>query len=220
MRDSSCSPLCIAVAIGGISLSLPVGCIAGLSGLDVAPNARQAMLVGAATVGWSFTANSDLTVTELGYFDYGGNGLGEAHPVGIWDDTGNLLGSTTVQTNGTLIGGFRYASVPAIALESGRNYVIAGFQSNESLASRIDGLATGNFSAYAGITYGNSLMEFTPVFSRPGYDLINIGAPAIGPNFRATESATIAPVPEPGTAVCGFALAMVGLIGRRRSRGA
>jgi hypothetical protein len=59
--------------------------------------------------GWIFTANSPITVTSLGVFDFGSNGLSVSHDVGIFDDTTRaLLGSTTVPagTGGTLIDGF------------------------------------------------------------------------------------------------------------------
>ena len=64
------------------------------------------------TYGWSFTLSSTITVTDLGYFDFGGNGLNDAHDVGIWTSTGTLMVSATVPagTAGTLVGRFPLCS--------------------------------------------------------------------------------------------------------------
>jgi hypothetical protein len=64
----------------------------------------------AGTFGWTFTLTGTLTVTDLGWFDFGGNGLAASHDVGIWASDGTLLVSATVPsgTTGGLIGAFRY----------------------------------------------------------------------------------------------------------------
>ena len=47
------------------------------------------------TGGWEFTVNSPITVTQLGFFDSGQDGLVDAHPVGLWDLSQTLLVSGT-----------------------------------------------------------------------------------------------------------------------------
>ena len=83
-------------------------------------------LVGSVTVGWEFTAQSDLWVTELGFFDLGQDGLNISHDVGIWDQDHNLLVSATVSagTAAPVIGEYRYASVAPVLLEAGHTFVI------------------------------------------------------------------------------------------------
>src|SRR5436309_2163862 len=52
---------------------------------------------GNATVGWEFTLSSPMLVDGLGFWDHAGNGLINAHDVGIWNtsNTALLLTSTT-----------------------------------------------------------------------------------------------------------------------------
>ncbi len=78
------------------------------------------------TRGWQFgrggTPNSIL-VTQLGVFDSGGDGLVNAHQIGLWHAdpgnlTGTLLASATVPagTEAPLIGGYRWVSVSPVPL--------------------------------------------------------------------------------------------------------
>lgn len=87
-------------------------------------------LTGKGTAGWSFNVGStDITVTTLGLFDAGGDGLVEAHEIGIWTNAGVLLASTTIPagTTGTLNAGYRYVPIPPLVLTSGQSYVIGAF---------------------------------------------------------------------------------------------
>lgn len=83
-------------------------------------------LHGSVTVGWEFTPQSDIRVTELGFFDLGQDGLNISHDVGIWDESEQLLVSATVAygTAAPLIGEYRYASVGPILLGAGQTFVI------------------------------------------------------------------------------------------------
>ena len=55
------------------------------------------------TIGWSFTANDNLSVTSLGLWDETpADPLSQTHQVGLWSSTGTLLGSATIQTNSPL----------------------------------------------------------------------------------------------------------------------
>ena len=48
-------------------------------------------------LGWQFQVNSAVTMDGLGIFDDAVfRGLSESHQVGLWDNSGNLLASTTV----------------------------------------------------------------------------------------------------------------------------
>ena len=80
-----------------------------------------------ATVGWEFTANMPMTITEIGYFDSSGDGLMSSHQIGIWDANQNLILSTSVPqgTSATLDGAFRWISISPLSLTAGQSYVIA-----------------------------------------------------------------------------------------------
>jgi hypothetical protein len=83
-------------------------------------------LVGSVTVGWEFTAQTDLWVSELGFFDLGQDGLNISHDVGIWDQNHNLLVSATVSagTAAPIIGEYRYVEISPLRLTGGQAYVI------------------------------------------------------------------------------------------------
>lgn len=78
------------------------------------------------TRGWGFVrggTTNDILVTQLGVFDSGGDGLVNAHAVGLWRDnpgslTGTLLASATAPagTNAPLIGGYRWVSIPPVLI--------------------------------------------------------------------------------------------------------
>lgn len=83
-----------------------------------------------ATVGWSFAVGPrDLTLTALGVYDREADGLLDAHPVGLWTGTGTLLAQTTIPagTAGTLVGDYRYRSVPHLTLAAGQTYIIGAY---------------------------------------------------------------------------------------------
>ena len=53
------------------------------------------------TIGWQFNVVSTTTVTGVGWFDQGLDGLQQQHEVGIWDSAGTLLASASVQPGTT-----------------------------------------------------------------------------------------------------------------------
>lgn len=78
------------------------------------------------TLGYSFLVNSSITVTGLGVFDAGSDGLNVSHDVGLWDASGNLLASTTVGagTVAPLNGFYRMSSISGVALTAGSVYYV------------------------------------------------------------------------------------------------
>jgi hypothetical protein len=144
------------------------------------------------TFGWSFTLSSTITVTDLGYFDFGGNGLNEAHDVGIWNSAGTLMVSATVPagTAGTLNDGFRYVLVPATLLPPG-DYVIGGFESGASGDPVVVQAST--ITTAALITYDGSRSTGGAALTFPTGDASANPNSYFGPNFMFTT------VPEPTT---------------------
>ena len=83
-------------------------------------------------IGWQFTVGANpIAVTELGFQDFGLDGLLASHQVGIWRLSDQVLIDSVVVpsgVSGTLDGFFRYAPlVSRSTLASATTYVIAGF---------------------------------------------------------------------------------------------
>lgn len=74
------------------------------------------------SLGWEFTVNYTVTVTELGFYDDLGDGLVDDHAVGIYSSGGTLLTSGTVVSSDALDGQFRYTDVADLVLTSGNTY--------------------------------------------------------------------------------------------------
>jgi Domain of unknown function (DUF4082) len=102
------------------------------------------------SIGFLFTPNTNITVTELGYYDDNGDGLAIDHPVALFDTGGTRLVETTVRagTVDTLRGKFRYRSITPVNLAAGTAYVLAGFHDS----------ASGDVFAYGNI--GGSITGF------------------------------------------------------------
>jgi hypothetical protein len=90
--------------------------------------------------GFRFTVGAeDVTVTDLGFWDSGEDGLGEAHPVGIFQvTTQQLIVSATVPagTASPLESGFRYATIEPTTLHAGTTYVALAWR-----PTAVDGVA-------------------------------------------------------------------------------
>lgn len=87
---------------------------------------------GSFSLGWNFTLNSSISVTALGFYDDGKNGLVESHDVGIYDAGCNLVASTTVTNADALNGFFRYHNLAsAVTLAPGQTYTIAAVTGTE-----------------------------------------------------------------------------------------
>jgi Domain of unknown function (DUF4082) len=141
------------------------------------------------TLGDIFTPAENITVTSLGLFDYQDNGLGEAHEVGIFNQSGALLASALVSagTVSPLVGHFRYAAIAPLALTAGQTYIVAALYHTAS-----DVMGYANIGKVAGDPFigldgfaaryaiGSTTMSFptgTILASAPFY---------IGPNFEFT----------------------------------
>jgi hypothetical protein len=153
--------------------------------------------------GYQFTVGSQpITITKLGVYDLGGgDGLANAHQVGLWDASQNLLRSTTVPSgtdtdlNGythTANNAFRYVAITPITLSANTPYVIAA----NYPSGNADGIAdlgnNGTLAAGAGITLNMMRYQAGGALSFPTTEYV--WASAIGgPNADFTV------VPEPGS---------------------
>lgn len=94
-----------------------------------APNAYGNSYVTPQSFGNVFTPVKDIMIDSLGIFDYGGDGLGESHAVGIFENSGTLLASTVVPagTVSPLDNHFRYTDIVPIQLKAGQTYTVVTF---------------------------------------------------------------------------------------------
>jgi hypothetical protein len=175
-----------------------------------------AAAAGYTTFGWSFWVSSRTRVTSLSVWDYQGDGFyNEAsgvndgtEDVGIWTDTGTLVGFATVSSTDTLSAdGFRSVDVPDFYLEPGMAYVVGA--TTDYYAYGGTGNWDVNYMANAVGGLGESGLAC------PDSSVSASGISFIGGNFSTTT------VPTPTASIAGFAslagLGGVGLIKRRRA---
>ena len=161
------------------------------------------------TLGYAFTVSSPIHVTNLGFFDEANNGLNESHAVTIWTSTGTQLVQATIPsgTSGTLINGFRYASIAPLTLAAG-TYTIAAFT---SLFNSDFALFNTSITSASGLSYVGSRSSFSPAF--PTGDVDNNPNSYFGPNFQFTTPTS---APDTGTTASLFGLSLMGLAFLRR----
>ncbi len=156
-----------------------------------------------ATYGFLFTPVVNITVDSLGFLDVDQDGLLGGHQVGIWDNGGTLLTSTTVTTaNSTLDGAvvgnaqFRFTPITPLALTAGVQYRIGAF---EGTLDRWLSPVTNLSNAPSLVTVGAGVF----VVGSFGFPSQNIGNTYAITNFTVADSS----VPEPSTvAMLGLAI--------------
>lgn len=170
------------------------------------------------SVGWQFNVTSTITITGLGWYDDGGNGLATGHTVGIWNPAGALITSVFVPagTVAALDGQFRTIFFAPIVLNVGSGYIVGGenFVTNpERLAFNVSQTLDPRI-AYVDATFS----ALGSGFVRPTqFSTATTGF--YGPSFSIAGSS--AAIPEPATIM----LLGTGLVGtvaairkRRRAR--
>lgn len=153
------------------------------------------------TVGVNFTVGAaNLSVTHLGFQDANLDGLASSHLVGIWDNSGTLIASATIQsgTASTLVDNWRYESLAGpVTLFAGLDYTIGGFVSNAGDVWSDNG-GSASVTSSSDITVNQEVFVGS-TFTRP----TSIGG---GDSLRwAPANATFTSVPEPSsTALLGL----------------
>ncbi len=140
------------------------------------------------TLGWSFSTNSAVTVSSLGVFDSGLDGLANSYQVGIFNSGGTLLTSTTVQsgTVDPLINQFRYASTAPVTLAAGGTYSIGALYltGSDGLVAAPGGFGIPvNFAVNSAITFLDAEYAFGSSLTAPQNGAGGEGY--FGPNFLA-----------------------------------
>jgi Domain of unknown function (DUF4082) len=150
------------------------------------------------TLGYTFTVGiQSFIINALGFYDWGlqhGSGFADtAVPVGLWDSSGNLLASTTVPLNGTVVGDFRYELISSpLTLAADTTYYLGAFYASgamdmtplEDTGATTDPdiiLGDGAFSTASTLTF--------PDFTSSGFD-----EGFFGPNATYLQTAPEPPV--------------------------
>lgn len=82
-------------------------------------------------LGYSFAVSAPITVTALGIYDSGSDGLAQSHDIGLWSASQALLAQASIAAGGgTLVDGFRYTTVSPVVLQPG-NYVVGATMGSE-----------------------------------------------------------------------------------------
>lgn len=205
-----CTLACVAIA-GAAGLA-NAQAITGFTG-----GSQFNIYYGASTgdvIGWRFTVNTDIFVTDLGVWNgdtqLGFEGLTSDHMVGIWNsDTGSLLISGTAGPGGTAVGAFTYTSVADTVLSTGGNYVIGAMYTATDGDSYISSAST--LTTDPAVNFGGAMFPDAGDlgFVLPGQQSAATSRGRLGPNFL------FRPVPTPGgLAVIGLG----GLVAARRRR--
>ncbi|MBE0658392.1 MAG: PEP-CTERM sorting domain-containing protein [Bryobacteraceae bacterium] len=169
--------------------------------------------VNGATVGWSFSVNSPITIDGLGVWDAGSNGLGVSSvPVGLFTSTGTLLASVAVTDLSASVasaspeGSWLFEYFAPLTLTAG-DYVIGNVFWDLAPLAQIDSTYT-------------TIPEITLLGGVQGTEDAGFMAPInpfLVPVFGSTMSIQDAAIPEPATmALMGLGLAGLAAFRRRR----
>lgn len=197
MNLKSCIPVFVAGAMVITFVSMARGAVAVT--LNSPNNASWAT---AASIGFEFTVNTNMYVTDLGYL-----GTTDTHDVGIYDaGTQILLTSTTVPSGTAASGdGFSYVSITPYLLLAGNTYVLAGSETTSADPYIYDAVPPPTYNPAISfieeryvINAGVLQYPDLTVADRHGY---------FGPNFQFQEAG--AAVPETSTLLIWSLLGIV-----------
>ena len=171
----------------------------------------------AGTLGLNFTVNSATTITQLGVFDSGSNGLNATLTAAIFDSSHNLVATAQfLGGTGTSGGAYIFKAIGPVTLAAG-NYQLAswGFNAND-LNYNYGYIANGNGGPITFNTAGGRLTAVGTAFSGTAGVFAD---QADDGNTRYGSASLIAAVPEPATwamMVVGFGMVGFGVRARRK----
>lgn len=155
--------------------------------------------------GQEYTATTSVTLNSLGFIDLNntnpvgggssGDGLLGSYQVGIWNaTTEQLLASTTVTTDSTLINGYRYSPIAATTLTAGEHFIIGALLPANMQDPYLVNINNTDYSAFSGpgaifVQLGATSLVF------PTETPTDMGSMSAG--IVNASDAIVAPVPEP-----------------------
>lgn len=154
---------------------------------------------GSNSLGWEFSVSTTVTVTHLGIWDMGNDGLANSHPVGVWTSTGTLLASTTMASGtgapaivaGGGAGSFRYNPISSIVLTPGSYVISAGYVFTDT---DMFGRTASSVSMGAGLSFTQTRFENGSGFTFPTQAVPDNAF--FGPNFQYRIGGASAPEPS------------------------
>jgi hypothetical protein len=164
--------------------------------------------------GWFFTTSAAISVSALGVFDSGQDGLGLSHDVGIYrtSDQSLLLSATLPAGSGsTLLDGFRYIAITPYDLPAD-SYVI--------VMTMVGGIGDRQYINAASATTSAPVTYDLSAFGMSSGGLAYPGFPGVfesgmfGPNFQFDDSP--GEIPEPASVLLLASGAFVLTFLRRR----
>lgn len=174
---------------------------------------------GSYNLGYQFrVGDRALSVTQLGFYDVGNDGLLDNHQVGLWRTDGSLLASVEIGSGShSLTNGFAFESLlTSVLLDANTDYILSAFWPSTQDQVYADFLP-GSQPLLNDATLVGSRLEpllTTTGFSFPSGPFSENGLAWIGANLIYTPVAAT-PVPEPSTYALAGALMTLGLVVRR-----
>lgn len=111
-------------------------------------------------LGWAFRTTVPLSIDGLGFWDEGGNGLGDSHQIRLWNGNGSsLLASTTITNASTPVpsaspdGRWLFNNIAPIILPIGDYVLGASFSGGDADHVREGGITPIVLSAIPGVTF-------------------------------------------------------------------
>ena len=155
--------------------------------------------IGANNFGFAFNVTGMQTITGLGLFDYGSDGLVNSHQVGLFTNTGTLLASATI-TNAAApvastspLGRYLQVAITPVVLTSGTYVLGASYLDQDDDPIGVQSSATNT----PGFTFGGARnAPFTAPLTYPSNPVPALNAGVFGPMAFTTGPAAAAP--EPG----------------------
>ena len=152
--------------------------------------------------GYTFTLANTVSVTQLGFYDSGADGLSAAIPVTIYSTAAShavLANATVPAGTGTELNGYIYVTLATPVTLPAGTYLIAAYS-----AGNTDYLLYNvtTVTGATGITYGGAMRGAGTGY--PATPVTGVNA-YFGPNFQIFSAV----VPEPST----WALLIVGVVG-------
>ncbi|MEM7307853.1 MAG: hypothetical protein AAF682_14335 [Planctomycetota bacterium] len=196
-------------ALASLPLLVPFAPV--LSAQEVCSPATSVIEDGVGLITWSqpfsfqlgmrFTMKQDRTLTHLGLYDAGGDGIVAEYPIGIYDTSGAEIASAVISAGQVdpLQDGFRYVEVAPVVLEAGVTYDVVSLHDigpKEQTASSLLSIGGQTNEAvfspaidYEGTWYVGDATKLGPPESSGGFPSLYPGEWELGPSLGFASAA-------------------------------